>query len=61
VAAPTDTSTPVRSAAAVPLGSPRTGGTPPRSSDTALLIGIGAVSLGVAWAVATRRRSRGAP
>ena len=63
VAAPTATSATARSASAVPLGSPGTGGTPPRSSHVLTLVGIGAgaVAAGVGWAAAAVRRSRGAP
>ena len=61
VAAPTASSATAKSASAVPLGSPGTGGTPPRSSYTPLLVGIGAVAVGVAGAAAALRRSRGEP
>ena len=56
---PTAASAPATSVAAAPLGSPGTGGTPPRSSDVGLLVGIGALVLGLGFAAAAIRRRRG--
>ena len=57
--ASTAASAPATSTAAAPLGSPGTGGTPPQSSDVGLLVGIGALVLGLGFAAAAVRRRRG--
>lgn len=57
--APTASSTPLSSGAAVPLGSPGTGGTPPRGGHSMLLVGAGVATLGLGVALDARRRSRG--
>ncbi|HEX6393260.1 MAG TPA: hypothetical protein VFZ97_07445 [Acidimicrobiales bacterium] len=57
-AAGTAASSPASSAAAVPLGSPGTGGTPPRIAGIGVPVGIGAVLLGLAFAAKARRNAQ---
>lgn len=54
----TAASSPTSSAAAVPLGSPGTGGTPPRIAGIGVPVGIGAVLLGLAFAAKARRSAQ---